>query len=336
MKAVRFHRTGGPDVLTVESVPDPVPGPGEAVVRVRAAALNRLDSFLRSGASTMPGFSMPHTGGFDIAGDVLTVGAGGDPAMVGRPVVIKARIAGPQSRGRLDIIGIARPGGFAEQVLVPLEALVPKPAPLSYAEAAAYPCVYLTAYYGLALAAGVRPGETVLVHAGGSGAGVAAIQIAKLMGAQVIATVGSAAKAEKARSLLGVDQVVNYRTDDLAAAIKSFTHGRGVDVVFDPIWGNSAAKTIDCFAYHGRWIVLGMVGGLNAELNAAKLMFREVTLRGIVEFYCADEVFHAALNLAHQGKLRPLVDRVWPLEQLADAYRQLESGEFFGKIVVQP
>lgn len=336
MKAVRYHQTGAPDVLRVETIPDLVPGPGEAVVRVRAAALNRLDSFLRSGTSTMPGFSMPHTGGFDITGDVLAVGPGGDAKQVGRPVVIKARVTGPQARGRLDIIGIARPGGFAEQVLVPESALVPKPAALSYEEAAAYPCVYLTAYYGLALVAAVKPGETVLVHAGGSGAGVAAIQLAKLMGARVATTVGSAEKAEKARTLLGADLTLNYRTDDLAGKLREFTDGRGVDVVFDPIWGGSAAKTVECLAYHARWILLGMVGGLTTEVNAAKIMFREVTLRGIVEFYCGDDEFHAAMRLAHQGKLRPIVDRVWPLDQLADAFRQMESGAFFGKIVVRP
>ncbi len=336
MKAVRFHQTGPADVLKVEEVPDPVPGPGELLVTVRAAALNRMDIFLRSGASTMPGFTLPHTGGFDLAGDVAAVGPGGDPARVGKPVVIKAKVTGPASRGRLDIIGISRPGGFAEKVLVPESSAVPKPAALSYEEAAAYPCVYLTAYYGLVLTAGVRPGENVLVLGGSSGAGAAAIQVAKLAGASVIATVSSAEKADKCRRLAGADATVNYRTGDVPAAVRDFTGGRGADVVFDPVWGTTVAATLDCLNYGARWIVIGMVGGPTAEISAAKVLFREVTIRGVVEFFAADDQFHACLSLADAGRLRPIIDRVWPLAQLADAHRQMESGAFFGKIVVRP
>lgn len=252
MRAVRFHQAGPPDVLKVETLPDPKPGPGEAVVKVRAAALNRLDVFLRSGASVMPGFSMPHTGGFDIAGDVAAVGPGVDSNRVGEAVVIKARVTGPAARGRLDIIGIARPGGFADSVLVPDSALMPKPQGFSYEEAAAYPCVYLTAYYGLVAAARLKPGETVLVHAGGSGAGAAAIQMAKLAGAAVITTVGSDEKAEQAQRRAGADRAVNYQRDDLVSAVGEFTGGRGVDVVFDPVWGSSVSKTIECLSQRGR------------------------------------------------------------------------------------
>jgi NADPH:quinone reductase-like Zn-dependent oxidoreductase len=335
MKAVRYHQTGSPDVLKLEEVSTPSPGPGEVLLKVRAAALNRMDIFLRSGSTTMPGFSLPHTGGFDIAGDVASVGPDVEKALVGKPVVVKARVTGPTARGRLDIIGISRPGGFAEYVLMPASAAVPKPAAYSYEEAAAYPCVYLTAYLGLVLRAAVKPGETVLVHAGGSGAGVAAIQIAKLAGATVITTISNETKAEKARQI-GADRVVNYHGEDLVAAVRDFTGGRGVDVVFDPVWGTSVSKTIECFNYGGRWIVLGMVGGLSAEVNVAKLMFKEVSVRGIVEFYASDDDFAAAMNLAHQGRLRPVIDRVWRLDRLADAHRQMESGEFFGKIVVKP
>ncbi|MCK6457240.1 MAG: zinc-binding dehydrogenase [Phycisphaerae bacterium] len=336
MKAVRFHQTGKPDVLKLETLPDPVPEHGELVIRVRAAAMNRMDVFLRSGSSSMPGFSMPHTGGFDVAGDVAAVGPDGDKSLVGRAVMVKARVTGPAATGKLDIIGITRPGGFAEFVRVPANAILPKPAHYSYDEAAAYPCVYITAVYGLVYAARLKPGETVLVHGGSSGAGMAAAQVAKVAGARVITTVGSPEKVEMAKSLLGADLVLNHRTDDPVAKIRDFTSGRGVDVVFDPVWGSSVARTIECLNWRARWIVLGMVGGLTAEVNVLKIMFREVTVRGIVEFLASEDQINATLALAHQNRVRPIIDRVWPLEQLADAHRQMEAGQFFGKIVVRP
>ncbi len=336
MKAVRFCETGSVDVLRYEDVSDPRPGPGEAVVRVKAAALNRLDVFLRSGAATMPGFSVPHIGGFDIAGEVAAVGPDVAPGRIGEAVVVKARVTGPQARGRLDLIGISRPGGFAEQVVVPADRLAAKPEGYSFEEAAAFGCVYLTAYYGLILRAAVRPGEVVLVHAAGSGAGSAAIQVAKSVGATVITTAGSEEKCAQAVELLHADHVVNYRERDFAAVVKEVTNGRGVDVVFDPIWGETAAKTQACLAYGARWIVLGMVGGLKGTIDAAGLMFQEATLQGIVEFYADDAVIEGAWRLAHGGLVRPVIGKSWPLARLAAAQRQMEEGDFFGKIVVVP
>lgn len=336
MKAVRYHETGSADVLRYEDVPDPQPGPGDVVVRVKAAALNRLDIFLRSGAAPMPGFKLPHIGGFDIAGEIAAVGSDVDRARIGEAVAVKARVTGPEARGRLDLIGTARPGGFAERVVVPADRLVPKPADYSFEEAAAFGCVYITAYYGLVLRAVLKPGEVVLVHAAGSGAGSAAIQVAKAHGATVIATAGSDEKCAKAGSLLGVDHAVNYRKEDFAAVVKEVTQGRGVDVAFDPIWGRTAAGTLECMASRGRWIVLGMVGGLQATIDAAKLIFQEVTMSGIVEFYADDAEIDATWTLARRGQVRPVIDKVWPLAQLADAQRQMERGDFFGKIVVVP
>lgn len=336
MKAARFHETGGVDVLRYEDVPDPVPAAGAVVVRVKAAALNRLDLFLRSGAATMPGFSLPHIGGFDLSGEIASVGEGVDPARVGEAVFVRARVNGPQARGRLDIIGISRPGGFAELTAVPADRATPKPENYSFEETAAFGCVYLTAYYGLIEQAGVRPGEVVLVHAGGGGAGTAAIQVAKAVGATVITTVGSDEKCAKARELLGADHVVNYRSSDFREVVKDVTGGRGVDVVFDPVWGDSATKTLDAIGLYGRWIVLGMVGGPTAELDAARLMFREVTLRGIVEFHADDRQIDGALNMARRGLVRPVIDTVMPLSELADAHRRMETGDLFGKIVVVP
>jgi NADPH:quinone reductase-like Zn-dependent oxidoreductase len=336
MKAVQYHQTGGPEVLRLEDVADPQAGPGEAVVRVKAAALNRLDVFLRAGAATMPGFKLPHTGGFDIAGVVESVGAGVDAKRVGEEVVVNARVTGPQARGKLDIIGIARPGGFAEKVLVPAHCLAPKPTVYTFEEAAAFGCVYLTAHFGLTVKAQLRPGEVVLVHAGGSGAGTAAIQVVKESGATVITTAGSNDKCARARDILKADHAINYRTADVVAEVKKLTGGRGVDVVFDPVWGQSAAKTIDCLAMGARWIVLGMVGGASASIDAAKIMFRDASILGLVEFYADEETVAGAWAMAHRGVVKPVIAKVWPLAQLADAHRQMESGDVFGKIVVTP
>lgn len=334
MKAVLFHETGSVDVLKYEAVPDPQPAAGEVVVRVKAAALNRLDIFLRSGAAPMPGFAMPHIGGFDIAGEVCAVGAGVCDDRIGEAVVVYPRVTGSGARGALDIIGTARPGGFAEKVAVPVQCLAPKPLDYSFEEAAAFGCVYLTAYYGLVLQAAVRPGEVVLVHGAGGGAGSAAVHVAKASGATVIATAGSDAKCDQARSVLGVDHAVNYRDQDFRDVVKDVTGGQGVDVAFDPVWGAAASQTQDAMGYGGRWIVLGMVGGLHASIDAAKLMFREVTVRGIVEFHADARQVDGAWAMAHRGLVRPVIDKVWPLADLAQAQQQMEDGNFFGKIVV--
>lgn len=336
MKAARYHETGGPEVIRYEDVPDPTAGPGEVVVRVRAAALNRLDVFLRSAAAPMPGFKLPHTGGFDTSGDVIEVGEGVDPAWVGRAVVIDARVTGPQSRGRLDIIGTARPGGFAEKVLAPVHCLRAKPECYSYEEAAAFGCVYLTAYRGLVEVARLKPGEVLLVHAGASGAGTAAIQVARAMGATVIATMGSDEKCAKVRELLRCDHVVNYRTHDFGKVVKEVTGGRGVDVAFDPVWGDTAPRTLDALALGGRWIVIGMVGGLNATLTLTNLLFREITLRGVVEFYADTDQIDKTWAMARRGIVRPIIARTRPLAELAEAHRQMESGDVIGKLVVTP
>ena len=284
------------------------------------------------GTTPSPGPAPPVTE----PGAVGGAGADAGPGGVGWAVLAKARVTGPRWTGRLDIIELAPPGGFAERVAVPAPCGVATPAIYSFEEAAAFGCVYLTAWYGLIDRAVLRPGEVVLVHAGGGGAGTAAIQLAKAAGATVVTTVGSDEKCVMARERLGADHVVNYHRDDLLQVVRDVTGGRGVDVVFDPVWGNSAPQTLDALASRGRWIVLGMVGGLHASLDASKILFREITLRGIVEFFADDAQFDGVLNLARQGLVRPLIARSWPLAQLADAQRQMEEARAFGKIAVPP
>ncbi len=336
MKAARYHQTGSPEVIQYEDVPDPKPSAGDVVVRVKVAALNRLDVFLRSGASTMPGFKMPHVGGFDIAGEVAELGPGVSGITMGDPVVVDARVTGPTAKGKLDIIGIARPGGFAEKVLVPAQCLRPKPPDYSFEEAAAFGCVYLTAYRSLVHYAGVKSGDVILVHAGGSGAGTAAIQVAKSLDATVITTVGSDEKAARVRELTNADHVVNYRTQDFTKFVQDVTNGKGANVAFDPVWGTTAPKTLESLAMGARWIVIGMVGGFDATLPAGLLLFREVRIQGVVEFYAEKDQIDAAWALAHQGKVRPIVAKTWPLSQLAHAHKQMEQGDVVGKVVITP
>ncbi|HVP10027.1 MAG TPA: zinc-binding dehydrogenase [Phycisphaerae bacterium] len=317
-------------------MPDPKPAVGEVLLRVKAAALNHLDLFLRSGASTMPGFKLPHIGGFDVAGEIRAVGPGVDPKRVGEAVVVASRVTGPQATSKLDMIGTARPGGYAELVAAPVQCLAPKPTNYSWEEAAAFGCVYLTAYCGLTVKAAVKPGEVVLVHAGGSGAGSAAVQVAKAAGATVITTVGSDEKCVKAKELLRADYAVNYKTQDFREVVKDVTCGRGVDVVFDPVWGETAVKTLESLGFRSRWIVLGMVGGLKCLIDVSKLMFKEVSLLGLVEFYADEAQTAGAWAMAHRGIVRPIIAKTWPLAQLAEAQKQMERGDFFGKIVVVP
>lgn len=332
MKAVRYHEHGGPEVLRVEQVADPQPGPGEVLLKVRAAGLNRLDVFLRQGFR-FPEFSLPHIGGFDFAGEVVAVGPACRSAKVGDAVMAKARVYDQWDPHRLVLLGINRPGGFAEFVLLPESNAYPKPTDYSFEEAAAFPCVYITAYQGLLNKADLRAGQVVLVHGGGGGAGMAAVQVAKLAGAVVIATVGSERKVERARQL-GADLVLNYKTQDVAAEVLAFTEGRGVEVIYDPVWGATYETNLRVAAFRARWIVLGMVGGTKSGVHAWSLMEKEITLHGLVEFHASDEEVNAAYRLARF--VRPVIDRVWPLEQLADAHRQMEGGEFFGKMVIRP
>jgi NADPH:quinone reductase-like Zn-dependent oxidoreductase len=332
MKVVRFHQMGGPEVLQLEELPDPIPGSGEVLLKVRAAGLNRLDVFLRMGFQ-FPEFSLPHIGGFDFAGEVAALGPGCRSAKVGGAVMAKCRLYDATQPQRLVLLGINRPGAFAEYVVLPEANCYPKPSEYSFEEAAAFPCVYITASQGLLTKANMRAGEVVLVHGASGGAGMAAVQVAKLAGAMVIATAGSDAKLARVREL-GADAAVNYRTQDVAAEVHKLTDGRGADVIYDPIWAATYETNVRAAGFRARWIVLGMVGGVKATAHPWVLMEKEITLHGLVEFYATNEEVDRAYRLSRY--VRPVIDRVWPLEQLADAHRQMESGDFFGKIVVRP
>lgn len=338
MKATRFHQHGGPEVLQYEDAPVPVPGPGEALVRVRACALNHLDLFQRRGLErvTIP---FPHISGADVAGEVAQAPAGtfaeGQRVML-QPGLACARCArcleGRDNEcPRYDVLGYQSDGGYAEYVRVPVQNLIALPDAIGFIEAAAFPLAFLTAWHMLITRARLQAGELVLVLGAGSGVGQAAIQIARLHGARVIATAGSDDKLARAREL-GAFEVVNHAVDDFAAAVRRLTEGRGVDIVVEHVGTATWDKSLRCLSRGGRLVTCGATTGHDARVDLRFLFARQWSLLGSYMGRKAELLRAAELFFA--GDLMPAVDRVYPLAEAAEAHRRLESREAFGKVVL--
>jgi len=341
MRAVVVREHGGLDRLGVEDVPRPAPGPGEVCVRVRAVALNHLDVWVRRG---VPGhrFPLPLIPGSDIAGEIDEAGPGVDGWNAGDPVVLAPQVSCGRCpaclRGedplcpRFAILGEARDGGCAEYVVVPARGVFAKPAGLSYAQAAAVPLAFLTAWHMLVARAGVRPGELVLVHAAASGVSSAAIQIARLWGARVLATAGSPAKLELARAL-GAEIAIDYRTDDFVRAAREWSGKRGVDIAVDHVGAETFDKTLRCLARGGRYVTCGATSGHEMRSDFRLVFFKNLAILGST----MGGMHELATVLEHVGRgaLRPVVGAVLPFEQVAEAHRRLEGREAAGKIVLE-
>ncbi len=342
MKAVAIRSHGGPEVVNVEDLPDPSAGPGQVVVRVKAAALNHLDIWVRIG---WPGLKLafPHVLGSDVAGVVEAVGPGVEGWKVGDAVVVNPSLgcgrcerclSGQENLCRtFAILGEHVSGGMAERFAVPARNVLPKPANLSFEEAAAVPLTFMTAWHALVARAQLRLGETVLVHAAGSGVGTAAVQIAKLMGARVIATAGSDAKLEKARAL-GADHVVNYETQDFQAEVRKLTEKRGVDVVFEHVGKKTWEKSILSVGIGGRIVTVGATTGYDPLTDLRHVFFRQISILGST-MGTAGELAQV-LRFVGEGKLRPIVDRVLPLADARKAQALLSDRAQFGKVVLVP
>ena len=341
MTAMVLREHGGPDVLHLEQIASPEPGPGQVRVRVRAVALNHLDIWTRRGG---PAFKLefPHRLGADIAGVVDAVGPGAT-ATVGARTVIQpglscgrcaACLGGHDNLCRsYSILGEHAQGGYAEYIVVPEANLAPYPERLDFAHAASSILPFLTAWQMVVHKARAAPGDTVLVQGAGSGIGVAAIQIAKLYGARVIATAGSDAKAARARAL-GADVVINYTTTDFAAECRALTGKRGVDAVIEHVGGEVFARSIRAVRNGGRIVTCGATAGFHPEIDLRHIFFRQVEVLGSTMGSKADLL--AVLAHVAAGRLRPVVDRVLPLAQAAEAHGVLERREAFGKIVLVP
>ena len=340
MRAARFHRHGGPEVLAVETMPDPVVTPGQVLVRGRACALNRLDLWQRRGLDRIA-IPLPHVSGADVAGEV--VAAPGDEVPAGTRVLLQPGLSCGRCAAcldgrdnecrRYDVLGYQSQGGYAELVAVPAANVVPIPDHVTFEAAAAFPLTFLTAWHMLLTRARLRAGDTVLVVAGTSGVGQAAIQIARLHGARVIATAGSERKLARAAAL-GADAVVDHHQQDVVAEVRRLTDKRGVDVVIEHVGQATWDRSVRALAPGGRLVICGNTTGWDAAIDLRFLFSRQLSLLGSY-MGTKGELLQAVRFLA-DGRLAPLVDAVLPLEAAAEAHRRLEAGDVAGKLLLAP
>lgn len=343
MRAAVIREHGGPDVLRMEDVPEPRIRPDQILVDVRACALNHLDTWVRRGIPGMT-FAMPHVLGNDIAGVVREVGplvrnvAPGDAVLLAPGVSCGACpqcLSGDDNLcASYDILGYGIDGGYAEHVAAPARNAHPIPAGLDFEQAASIPLTFLTAWHMLVGRARVKAGEDVLVLAAGSGVGVAAIQIAKLIGARVIATASTDEKLERARGL-GADETVNYEAHaDFHKAVRRLTDGKGVEVVVEHVGAATWERSVASLARNGRLVTCGATTGYAAAIDLRHLFYKHLTLNG--SFMGRHAEFVELLPFFEDGRLRPVVDRALPLDEAAEAHRLMGDRAQFGKLVLVP
>ncbi len=340
MKAIRIHEHGGPEVLRYEEVEAPRPGPHEVLIRVRACALNRLDLFVRQG---IPGqkIPLPHILGSDVSGEVAELGEGCSRLRTGQRVLLAPAqscrqcamcAAGLDNYCRnYTVLGYWNDGGNREYMTVPELYALPIPDTLGFEEAAAAPLVFLTAWHMLMGRARLRPGEEVLVLAAASGVGSAAVQVAKLAGCRVIATAGGEAKLARAREL-GADAVIDHYRQNVAEEVKRLTGKRGVDVVFEHVGKATWDQAFASLAHHGRLVTCGATTGPGVGLDLRYLFARQLSLLG--SFMGTLGELHEVLSFVFAGKLRPVMDTIYPLAEARAAHERLENQEHFGKVVL--
>jgi NADPH:quinone reductase-like Zn-dependent oxidoreductase len=326
VRAVRIHEDGGPEVLVLEEAPDPEPGPGEVLVRLRASALNHLDVWIRKGLPSVP---KPRILGADGAGVVEALGEGVSGLEPGERVVINPGIEA--GGGRIHVIGEHGDGTNAELIAVPATNVHPIPESLSFEEAAAFPLVFETAYRMLVTRAGLREGEWVLAWGVGGGVSTAALAIAKALGARVLVTSSSDAKLERAREL-GADATVNHATGDVKAAVQEATDGDGIDVVVENVGEATWATSLQVAAPGGRITVCGATSGPNPPAALHRIWWKQLSILGST--MGTGEDFSGAYELVTSGRARPVVDSVLPLEEIRAAHERLEAGAQLGKIVL--
>jgi NADPH:quinone reductase-like Zn-dependent oxidoreductase len=340
MKAVRIHQFGGPEVLTYEDVPDPQPRKDQVLVRVRACSLNHLDVWVREG---LPGVKLPHILGSDIAGEIVEVGDYVS-GFKGRQRVLLAPmhfcgqcekcVAGLQNECReFTVLGNGVDGGNCELIAIPAANVIPIPDSLDFNQAASVPLVFLTAWHMLVGRAGIRPGQTVLVLGASSGVGIAAIQIAKLFHCRVITTAGDEAKLAKGR-VLGADYGINHYQQKISEEVRKITNKEGADIVVEHVGAATWDESVKSLKSGGTLVTCGATTGPNVGIDLRHLFARQLTLLG--SYMGTMGELHEVLKHVFAGRLKPVVDRVFPLSEIRAAHEYLEKSRMFGKIVVNP
>ncbi|HEX3186991.1 MAG TPA: zinc-binding dehydrogenase [Pyrinomonadaceae bacterium] len=340
MKAVIFRQHGGPEVLEYTDVPPPQIRANEVLVQVKACALNHLDIWARGGLRGIE-IPLPHILGNDVAGVAKEVGELVTWVKVGDEVMVQPGVSCGHCEACLsgndnfcrdyDIIGYRRDGGYAEFVAVPGANIVPKPSQLSWEEAAALPLVTVTAWHMLVTRAKVQPGETVLVHAAGSGVGSIAIQVAKLRGARVLTTASSGEKLIAAREL-GADETINYTNSDWPKEVRRLTDRKGVDVVVEHTGAATWPGSIASLKPNGRLVTCGATSGYDAQTDLRQVFYRHLNILG--SFMGSKAELLEAMKFVEQRKIRGVVDRVLPLSEARQAHELIENRAQFGKIVL--
>jgi NADPH:quinone reductase-like Zn-dependent oxidoreductase len=345
MKAVRIHQFGGPEVLTYEDVPDPQPRKDQVLVRVRACSLNHLDVWVRKG---LPGVKLPHILGSDIAGEVVEVGEyvsdfkiGGFKA--GQRVLLAPMhfcghcekcVAGLQNQCRkFSALGNTVDGGYCELIAVPAANVIPVPDTLDFNQAASVPLVFLTAWHMLVGRAGIRPGQTALVLGASSGVGIAAIQIAKLFHCRVITTAGDEAKLARGREL-GADYGINHYQQKISEEVRKITNKEGVDIVVEHVGAATWNESMKSLKSSGTLVTCGATTGPDVGIDLRHVFARQLTILG--SYMGTMGELHEVLRHVFAGRLKPVVDRAFPLSETRAAHEYLEKSQMFGKVVVNP
>ena len=340
MKAIRYHEFGGPEVLKYEDAPDPVLRKDQVLVRVKACALNHLDLWCRKG---LPGVKLPHINGSDVAGDIVEVGEYVTGLKEGERVLLAPMVfcnrcaectAGRQNMCRdYSVLGYLNDGGNCERLAIAAVNVIPIPQELTYDEAASVPLVFLTAWHMLTGRAHIKTGDIVLVLAGGSGVGVAAIQIAKLWGAKVIATAGNEAKLDQSREL-GADYTINHYQQKISDEVKKITGKRGVDIVIEHVGAATFEESMKSLRPGGTLVTCGATTGAEAKFDLRFLFSRQLSLLG--SYMGTMGELHEVLAHVFAGRLKPVVDKTYPLREARAAHERLEKKEQFGKVVLNP
>lgn len=324
MREARFEGAGGPEVIKVGQAPVPSPGHGQVLVKVAAAGVNRPDCQQRAGSYPPPP-GATDVPGLEIAGTIIAVGEGVSPAEIGR-----------------KICALVISGGYAEYAVADLALCLPVPKPLSMTQAAGLPETYFTVYDNVFTRGRLKAGETFLVHGGSSGIGSTAIQLAKAFGAKVIATAGSDAKRDFCLSL-GADAAINYRTQDYVAEVRRITEKRGVDVILDMVGADYIPRNLSILAFEGRLVQIAFLKGAKVEVDFMQLMLRRLTITGStlrarsvqLKAEIAEKLLRDVWPLLEAGRVKPIVDATFPLEETRKAHELMETSAHAGKIILE-